>query len=71
MNTKATQAHQNQLMLVQQIGRTWRCLIASVEENAPPAILDTTIIEQESALNALIEQNDPTVYVILSGSSTE
>jgi len=69
MNTKATQAHQNQLMFVQQIGRTWRCLIASVEENAPPAILDTTIVEQESALNALIEQND-TVYVILSGSST-
>ncbi len=59
------------IAVIQRVGQTWRCLIASNEEGAIPKIVETMVFESEEALESQIKSIQPTeVFCILPGSAT-
>jgi len=75
MSTHASQPDRSQedhvILLTQRVGRAWRCLFASIQEECNPIVLETVIVEDLKALENLIKSKKlSSIYVILPGSST-
>jgi len=75
MSTQSTHSNQNGndnlIAITQRVGKSWRCLFASTNENGRPTVLETVQVEGDGALDALLQTKHPTtVYSILPGSST-
>ncbi len=59
------------IAVVQRVGGTWRCLLASNSEGAHPEIVETIHIQSEDGLESLLKSAQPKdLYVILPGSAT-
>ncbi|MBC8201084.1 MAG: hypothetical protein H8E86_03480 [Planctomycetes bacterium] len=74
MSTTETQSETTNdlhIAIVHQIGTTWHCLFAILDESGTPSIQETIAVEDDAALNELVAAKSPAnLYAVLQGSDT-
>ena len=59
------------IAITHQVGTTWRCLFATIDENGVPSVEETTEVTGESGLLELLRAKSPAqLFSILPGSDT-